>query len=459
MPRSESPAIPKLRLHKASGNAAVMLNGRYLYLGRFGTPEAQERYDRLVGEWLAKCRRTDGTEPAQLVAAKAVAVQQRAGVEIADLAAGRTVNEIIAAYWDFAVTFYRRDGEPTEQLNHVRRALRPLRKMYGSLPATEFSPLKLKALREVFVRGDVEYDERCTRSPQAQSRTHINANVQRIKRVFKFAVEHEMVPGHVYHALQAVSGLRKGRSDAREGRVVKPVPLEYVEAILVIETAADGTADKYSDGKPRTRYVTPEVAAMVRLQMLTGMRSGEVCQMRTCDVDTSGDLWAYRPQHHKTEHLDVTREIWLGPRAQALLSPWLRMNVTESLFSPLRARQRAWADARAARTSSVQPSQADRAQRGPGRQREWRDVYSVDVYRRAISQALRQLNAERRAAGRPEVAHWHPHRLRHSHATEVRRRFGLELARAALGHKDIRATQVYAEADIGRAREVAMSIG
>ena len=37
MPVSARPAIPKLRLHKASGKAAVMLDGRYLYLGPFGT--------------------------------------------------------------------------------------------------------------------------------------------------------------------------------------------------------------------------------------------------------------------------------------------------------------------------------------------------------------------------------------------------------------------------------------
>lgn len=56
---SRSPTrIPKLRHHKASGNAAVMLNGRFLYLGRFGSAEAQERYDRLVGEWLSNRRQT-----------------------------------------------------------------------------------------------------------------------------------------------------------------------------------------------------------------------------------------------------------------------------------------------------------------------------------------------------------------------------------------------------------------
>src|SRR5262245_28277612 len=117
--------------------------------------------------------------------------------------------------------------------------------MYGTLPATEFSPLKLKAVREVFVRGEVEYEKRYKGRPQPQSRTLVNANVQRIKRLFKWAAENEMVPGHVYHALQAVSGLRKGRSEAREDRVVQPVPLEHVEAVLAIETDEKGKQRAY----------------------------------------------------------------------------------------------------------------------------------------------------------------------------------------------------------------------
>ena len=40
MARSRRPRIPKMQLHKASGQAVVRLGGRDIYLGRYGTPEA-----------------------------------------------------------------------------------------------------------------------------------------------------------------------------------------------------------------------------------------------------------------------------------------------------------------------------------------------------------------------------------------------------------------------------------
>ena len=43
------------------------------------------------------------------------------------------------------------------------------------------------------------------------------------------------------------------------------------------------------------------------------------------------------------------------------------------------------------------------------------------------------------------LPHWHPHQLRHTHATEVRRRFGLEAAQVGVGHSQARVTEVYAE--------------
>ena len=62
--------------------------------------------------------------------------------------------------------------------------------------------------------------------------SYINKQVGRVKRVFRFATENEMVPASTYHALQAVAGLRAGRSDARETAPVTPVSDEIVQAVL-----------------------------------------------------------------------------------------------------------------------------------------------------------------------------------------------------------------------------------
>ena len=49
-------------------------------------------------------------------------------------------------------------------------------------------------------------------------------------------------------------------------------------------------------------FLPSNVAAMVRLQLLTAMRPGEVRSMRLCDIDTTGEVWYDIPFEHKTEH-------------------------------------------------------------------------------------------------------------------------------------------------------------
>lgn len=70
-----------------------------------------------------------------------------------------------------------------------------------------------------------------------------------------------------------------------------------------------------------------------------------------------------------------------------------------------------------------------------------------------LGEAWEELKAHR-------VAHrWHPHQLRHGFATEVRRQFGLEHARRALGHSNAKITEVYAGVAKEKAEEVALKIG
>lgn len=40
--------VPSYRLHKASGQAIVTLDGRDQYLGVYDTSESKENYDRLI---------------------------------------------------------------------------------------------------------------------------------------------------------------------------------------------------------------------------------------------------------------------------------------------------------------------------------------------------------------------------------------------------------------------------
>jgi integrase len=165
------------------------------------------------------------------------------------------INELIVAYWKHAESHYRRpDGTPTGEIHCLRAALRPLRDLYGHTLVRDFGPLALKAVRQKMI-GTVE-----VRTGRPWCRRSINLHVCRIRSMFKWGVEQEMVPPSVLLGLQAVKGLQKGRSRARESAPVKPVSQAFVDAVLP--------------------YVRPQVAAMVQLQALTGMRPGEVVAVR-----------------------------------------------------------------------------------------------------------------------------------------------------------------------------------
>jgi integrase len=95
----------------------------------------------------------------------------------------------------------------------------------------------------------------------------------------------------------------------------------------------------------------------------------------------------------------------------------------------------------------VQPSQVNRRKAKPKRSPGER--YSVGSYARAIANACRK-------AG---VPHWHPLRLRHTFATAIRSRYGLEPVQALLGHARLTTTQVYAEKNLTLAERIAGEVG
>jgi integrase len=219
------------------------------------------------------------------------------------------------------------NGKPTTELHGIAPSVRFLRELYGHTLARDFGPLSLKTVRQKLIEAGL-------------CRNEVNKRTGRIVRAFKWAVENELVPPSVHHGLRAVSGLRRGRSAVRESEPVRPVPDSFVEAV-----------------RP---HVSRQVWAMIELQRLTGMRPGEVCIMRSCDIDMTGRVWVYTPETHKTEHHGKERRIPLGPRAQNLLHPWLRPELTAYLFSPREATAERKVAMRQTRKTPVQPSQRDR---------------------------------------------------------------------------------------------------
>jgi integrase len=385
---------------------------RDVLLGKHGTPESRAEYVRVLGEWEARGRRLPAPE--------------------ATGAPDLTVNELILAYWRFAEGYYVKNGKPTAQLARIKSALRPLKEAYGHTPARDFGPLALKAVRERMIQNE-------------WTRGFVNSAVGCLKRMFKWAVENEIVPPSTFHGLQAVAGLKKGRSAAKETQKVRPVADEHVEATLP--------------------FLMPPVRGMVQVQRLTGMRPGEVVLMRPCDIDRSnGKTWVYRPEIHKTEHHDIERLVCIGPRAQAVLLPFLEGRYPgHYLFSPREGMAHFREQQRKNRKTKVPPSQTCR-KKGKTRKRPG-DHYTPDSYAEAVERACVRAD-EKAHRDNPEVPadvvlvpHWHPNQLRHTLATEIRREAGIDAARAQLGHTSPVMTEVYAELDAAKAAEVMEKLG
>ena len=406
--------VPTYRLHSPSGTARCWVAGRWVTLGKYNSPVSRAEYARIVAE-LAVAPTTGQPTPAS------------------PRAADVTVNEVLLAFWRYAEHHYRRaDGTSTNELPQFRQTFRLVRELYGHTPAGEFGPLALKALRQRMI--DVGW-----------SRKLINQRVGRVKRAFKWAASEQLIPVAVFQSLATVSGLQVGRTVAREMPPVEPVAEAHVRAT-----------------RP---FLRPAMRVMVEVQRLTGMRPGEVCQLRPCDIDTTGNVWRFSPLQFKTKHRGKSRVVVIGPKAQALLTAFAPADPTDYYFSPRRVVEDFHAERSARRITPLYPSHARRnlAKRVncPGRTRAAK--YTVAVYGRAIARAVVRANAHReRMAGVGNfdpVAHWHPNQLRHAHGTAVRREFGLEAAQVALGHEKANVTEVYAERNLALAERVATTIG
>jgi integrase len=333
-------------------------------------------------------------------------------------------------------------------LDNLRDALRPLKALCGDTLARDFDSACLEAIQAELVRGG------------GLCRTTINARVNRIRRAFRWAVRKRLVPVEVIQSIATVPGLQWGRTTAPEPEEVLPVAVEHVEATLPC--------------MPRP------VGAMVRLQLLTACRAGEVMVVRGIDLNTSGLVWTYRPHKHKNQHRGQQRVIYLGPQAQEVIKPFLKTDLQAYLFSPRDWVEELHAGRAAARKTKPTPSELKRRQRRQRRQaRRHAARYDRRGYRQAVVRAcdkadalaLKKLAEELARAGKtPEeieqelegkrlVPRWSPLQLRHSAATAIRARYGVEAAKVILGHTKVETTQIYAERDLGKAQEIMAEIG
>ncbi len=411
MPKISDSAVPSYRKHKASGQAVVTLNGHDEYLGPYGTKASRRLYDRLIAEWLASDRG-----------------------RASQLGNGMSMAEAMAAYLRHAKSYYVKNGKTTAELDCIIHALRFVKKLYCNFEAMAFTAVALEAVRNSMIEAGL-------------SRKTINSHVGRIRRMFKWLEAKGMVPPGMHQHLQVLDGLRKGRSDARETEPIRPVEDVTVDATL---------------------SVLPEIVAdMVRLQRFMGCRPEEICNLRPCDVDRSGNVWWYTPATHKMEHHGRERVIAIGPKGQAILLRYLARDQKAHCFRPIESEAKRRAVAALVRRTPLSYGNSPGTNRRCRPKRSAGESYTTDSYRRAIHRACdKAFPAPHETSADPvklrvwQSEHrWSPNQIRHATATEVRREFGLEAAQAVLGHSSVEVTQVYAERDKALGARVAEAIG
>lgn len=367
-----------------------------VYLGKYDSPESKAEYARRV----------------QALGANIPAPAVIAGPNPADF----TVAELLVAFLEHAERHYRHpDGKPTSEIWSYRLAVKPLRELFAYLPACEFGPSALKTLRaRMVVLG--------------WCRKTVNKSVTRVRSVFRWGVSEELVPADVLARLASVQGLQRGRTEAPDPEPVAPVSDDEVNAVLPL--------------------VPRGVRGLILFQRYTGARPGEAVALRMEDVDTSGDVWTYRPAAHKNAWRGKGRTVAIGPRGRAVLAEYPTTAPDAPVFPT--------ADGTAYTVSGYRQAverACDRALLPPAPLAQHVDETAAEWRVRLSDKQREELKAWR------QKHRWHPNQIRHAFATEARRRFGLEGAQVALGHSKADTTQIYAERDHALSAKVASEIG
>lgn len=418
MGRRQSGEVPRVAVVKPHNHARVRIGGKAYWLGKCPdgkvTRAQQAEAARLWHRYLA-----DGEAPA-------VEARPRSGQQVCPAPAAITVGSLIERFLAHAEGYYRRaDGTTTSSVDEIRMASRSVVE-WAATPADSFGPKMLKAVQDSEVR-------------RGRPRVTVNRISKTIRRAFKWAAGEELVSASVWHALQAVPPIQKGRSDAPELAPIEEVPEWVVEATLP--------------------HVSPVVAGMIMLQRWTGMRPGEVAILRPCDIDQSGEVWLYRPFHFKTDwRAGAERLVAIGPEGQRVLQPFLQRPPMAFCFSPQESEAQRASLRRERRRSPLTPSQRARRPKPDG-QRRPREHYDACSYRRAIHRGVQVANRSRGAAGMKPVPLWSPNQLRHLRAGELEETLGIEASAAVLGHSKVETTAIYARRKRQLACEAARRMG
>lgn len=399
--------VPKYQKH-SSGQARVIINSKVFYLGRYNSRASKQRYDQIISEWLASGR------------------SQLFGERVETL----TMAQLMLGYINHSKKYY----SESEQ-KWIKYALRHVSKLYSRSNVAEFGPDQYETVRETMVTSGL-------------SRNGINSRMKRVTRMLKWGVPKNKFPLDNYQKIRLIPSLAKGRCDAPETDPVKPVAEDRVAKTIL--------------------HCSEVIADMVRIQLLTSCRPGEVCMLTPGLIDRSESVWEATLEEHKTSYRGKVRTIYIGPEAQRILTPYLLRGDDDRLFQPSEAlrKQRASRERKTPLNCGNRAGYSSRTREGKSAIRQPGSAYTSKSYAKAITRACEKAfpypkeckSDEAKQAWR-KSEWWAPNQLRHSAGTKIRKQFGLEVAAILLGHSKLETSQIYAEEDRAKAIEVAAKIG
>lgn len=404
--------IPTYRRHP-NGQAfvyhkSIANKSHRLYLGKHGSEESLRRYRQLL-------RRLESIQLAG------------PAFEVDDVP---TIRELILAYDDFARVHYRRGDKMSTQYGAMVASLSVLQELAAEELAMEFGPKAFKSLQRWMVGDDY-------------ARSYINQTTTRIKKFFRWCCEEELCDPTIYQRLVCVKSIGRGESNVRDTEAIKPAAIESIYALLP--------------------FVSPTISALAQVQLLCGMRPGEACRMRPCDLDRSGDIWLYTPAEHKNQWRGMTLVKAIPRVAQGVLAPMLKgRGEAEYIFSPhesLRWMLEQQSLNRPPRKTKRFPCEARRVDREKRLQMNRRkrkapgDRYSTDSYRQALRYGFAK--AERSGVA---IERFTPNQMRHTIVSYISRQFGQQPAQRYAGHESLDATKIYTEIDISEVIAVARQL-
>lgn len=298
---AKKPKIPSYLHHKPTGQGRVRIDGRDIYLGEYGSEKSLVQYGQIIAQ-----------HSAGLPLAKSAQGIDKPADQ------GPSVAELIVAFRAHATKHYLKNSKQTSEVCCYDSCLRILRQMYGFMPAKDFGPLALKAVRAAMVAGDPKaVDSKGQPKPRKPwARTNVNVMIGRVRRVFKHAVENEMIPVSVFTSLQTVSPLLSGRTEAHDNPRREAVEQDKIDSVREL--------------------VRPLVRDLIDLQLLTGARSGELLKLTPNMINQSQEVWKAVLTDHKTAHHGVKRVLHFGPLGKLILTKYLGDDADEPIFKMTR---------------------------------------------------------------------------------------------------------------------------